>query len=203
MYKEMSRRIYLGNSMRGVFMPGDNMLLMVVPHAEILLGDVIVFHNVSQRDRRELVVHRVIAISDSGLITRGDNNLHSDGLPVLPEQIVGKVIAVQNGPHTKAVLGGFLGLCRANLFRFFLFFKLYFRYFFRRYYARIRDSRLVERLWMPEIQKIRFQTAAGILVKYLHRGRTVASWDAAAGKFICRKPFDLVIFPPGEYLNTE
>jgi signal peptidase I len=198
MYEEMIKRIYLGNSMRGIFTPGDIMLLLVVSHTEIIPGDVIVFRKAHQTGSNEMVVHRVVGIVDCGFITRGDNNLRCDMIPVFPEQIVGKVIAVQKGDNTKPVQGGFIGLRKANLSRLFLLLNLYIRHIFRRYYTKIRVDKFLARLWKPKTQRIRLQTETGMLIKYLYRDRTVATWDPARQRFDCRKPFDLVIPSPLE-----
>lgn len=57
----------------------ENEIVIIVPHNDINLGDVIVFKN----DRNEYVIHRVIAIvvcknGESVYVTKGDNNFYVD-----------------------------------------------------------------------------------------------------------------------------
>ena len=52
------------------------------------------------------------------------------------------------------------------------------------------------RIWKPAISQIHLKTDTGTLVKFIYRKKTVAVWEASRGRFDCRKPFDLVIFPP-------
>lgn len=66
-----------GNSMLGVFSPGDQIYARKVDFSEPEIGDIIIF---TQRTRRRdrMVVHRVIKRDESKIITHGDNNLLPD-----------------------------------------------------------------------------------------------------------------------------
>ncbi len=75
---------YSGESMSGVFRPGDELLCRSLPYNELRIGDVIVF----SAESGKLIVHRVIRFSDSGdPVTMGDNNPTPDrkGPGKLPE----------------------------------------------------------------------------------------------------------------------
>lgn len=188
---------YHGPSMTPTFRDGD--FVYVRPAARYLAGDVIVFR--SWEDDK-FIIHRVIACGEAGLTTRGDHNRSNDP-PVGAGQVVGRVALAETRRGLVRILSGAPGLCWARFLWLRLDIDLFLRRLLWRPYNFIRQKRLANLVWRPEITKARFATRGMFLVKYLHRGRTVATWDAAAGKFTCRKSFDLVIFPPGEYLNTE
>ena len=59
------------------------------PYADIKTGDIVVYNRKSDATR---IIHRVIEITDSGMITKGDANSVSDGLSVTPENLYGKYL---------------------------------------------------------------------------------------------------------------
>ena len=59
---------------------------------EFAVGDVVCFVRSG-----DAVAHRVIAITENGLRTKGDNNSVDDATIVLPEEIIGKCVIVMNG----------------------------------------------------------------------------------------------------------
>ncbi len=67
----------------------DGHLLYVRPNVrDLSVGDVIVYQDPINKVN---VVHRIVAVSEQGLITRGDNNPYDDPDPILIDQVVGKV----------------------------------------------------------------------------------------------------------------
>ena len=76
--------VVLTGSMEPEISAGD--LLIVAERKTYEVGDVVVY-----QDGRMAVTHRIVAISDDEVITRGDaNNIEDD--PILPTQIKGKVV---------------------------------------------------------------------------------------------------------------
>lgn len=71
---------YKGDSMRGVFTPGDTLHLEAVPFAELRPGDIVAV------EAERPYVHRVIRIDGARIITQGDNNSAPDPQPLTPEQ---------------------------------------------------------------------------------------------------------------------
>ena len=59
------------------------------PYEEIQEGDVVVYERKSDGLR---IIHRVIAITDAGMVTKGDANHIDDGLSVTPENYFGKYL---------------------------------------------------------------------------------------------------------------
>lgn len=192
------RRFYYGNSMRGTFHPGDCLILVSATMSDIGPGDIVVFQKPDSGSDSVQVVHRVISVTEIGLITRGDYNLKRDVAPVQLEKVVGKVRAVERMGKTTKVIDGRLGLWWARICWMLRQADFEFRRIFRRSYHFLRLSGLAPKFWKPAIQKMHLNTENGLLVKYLHRQQVVATWDTIRQRFDCRKPFDLVIPSPLE-----
>jgi signal peptidase I len=84
--------LYSGLSMNPLLQPGD--VLQVVPYEgrKIREGDVVVF---PYPRTRMTMVHRVVAVNSSGVITKGDNNSALDDWVLKPSYIVGQVAAIR------------------------------------------------------------------------------------------------------------
>ena len=59
------------------------------PYEKLQLGDIVVYNRKSDGLR---IIHRVIAITDEGIVTKGDANHIDDGLSVTPENYFGKYL---------------------------------------------------------------------------------------------------------------
>ncbi|MDE1853719.1 MAG: signal peptidase I [Thaumarchaeota archaeon] len=89
-----------GYSMLPTLEGGDLVVIQGVPLSDVHVGDIIVYNGLCSTGG-ESVVHRVIANTSSGLITKGDNNpnpdqyLHqiADG-PITQQCLEGKVVYV-------------------------------------------------------------------------------------------------------------
>lgn len=189
--------IYHGGSMAPVFRPGQ--VLYVRPSArDLAAGDVVVFSNPARPGKH--TVHRVVRITPAGVVTRGDANLRDDPRLVPWEALVGRVEQVDDGRRPRRVAGGRRGLWAARGRWAWRWADHSLRRLFYRPYAALRawtgSQRLLARLLAPHLKSIRLQSPDGPLVKTLFRGRVVARWQPALGRFECRKPFDLAIRPP-------
>jgi signal peptidase I len=111
---EASLLLYGGSSMHPLFRGGD--LLDVVPcdASGARAGDVIAF---TDQGGGPVVVHRVVALTDAGLITRGDNNDCLDDEAVREGHLLGRVAAINRGVRRIAVAGGRRGVLVARLVR--------------------------------------------------------------------------------------
>ena len=63
-------------------------------------------------------------------------------------------------------------------------------------YKVIKSSGFIPKIWHPEIQKVQLKTPGGEVIKFVHRGKTVAQWDSVSKRFTYKHPYDLVIDPP-------
>jgi hypothetical protein len=161
---------------------------------DIAPGDVIVFPDQKSSDFQ--VVHRVISTTADGLVTRGDNNLRSDPLLVSPEKVIGRVEKTNFQGKIRQVSGGWRGLFRARILRMTLKVKRFLRRGLSRPYQWLKHSGIVAKIWRPEIEKIHFETQDGPLVKYMHKGKTVASCWTDSNRWWFRRPYDFVIDSP-------
>ena len=90
-----------GHSMLPTLEGGDLVVLQSVPIGDIHVGDIIVYGAPCSAGG-ESVVHRVINITSTGLITKGDNNQHPDQYlqaeiavsPITQQCLEGKVVFV-------------------------------------------------------------------------------------------------------------
>jgi signal peptidase I len=184
--------VYNGSSMLPTFHPGQFLLVTPLTHMPGI-GDVIIFSDPS-RDRN--VVHRVISASGDFLRTRGDNNSRVDAAYINIVQVIGKVEHGETSGHLRPVMGGWRGLWRARIRWGALFLDNLVRRIFWRPYQMLRNSGQLARVWRPEIVRLHLQNENGLLVKYIHKQRSVATWFPLRKVFECRKPYDLVIPPP-------
>lgn len=184
---------YRGGSMHGTFQPGDLLFVQPVSLAEARPGDVIAFRQAQADGGTVHLVHRAQARVEAGLITRGDCSAIADATPVGAAELLGRVVAFQRQGRLRRVWGGPVGRLWVSWLR---LRRLVLRlaYF---PYGLLRASGLVRRLWRPRLEQVHLLTEEGPLVKFVHGRRTVACWYPADGRFWCRKPYDLVIEPPG------
>ena len=205
LFIDRNTRFYHGDSMLSIFRTGDRLSLEVVSSfADVEPGDVIVFCKKNGTNGKDDVVHRVISFTKAGLITRGDNNLRNDAIPVQLDQIIGKVAIVEGRRgEKKNVSGGLAGLRIAKLYWATTRFIFFCRTIYLRPYRALNLSKIVSKFWHPEIVKVRLQIEHGHIIKYLYDHHTVAVWDTTLHKFDCRKPFDLVIPSPLEKIKAS
>ena len=98
--------IYRGPSMNPTFIEPE--LLTIEPYngKEPKKGDIICYQIDHKNER---TVHRVIAVKDSGIKTRGDNNACADGYTVDNAAVIGRVVASRKGIETRTIYGSFAG----------------------------------------------------------------------------------------------
>jgi hypothetical protein len=198
---EQRARFYHGNSMLSIFRPGDYLIIEPASIAAIRPGDVVVFQGLDRAGEPDDVVHRVIAVTPDGLVTRGDNNPQVDDALVTQDNLLGRVTHVEREGRARPVPGGRRGLLRARTLRVWARVRRrgwqMVRLVGRWPYRLLRTSGLVRLVWQPTITRIRIEAERGPLVKYLCGMRTVAWWWPETGRFRCRRPYDLVIHRPG------
>lgn len=176
-------RVYHGSSMRAVFTPGDLLEVIPQPVSQITPGDVIVYVS----DGGIEVAHRVVRKNETGWITRGDNNLQADPVPVTAAMLVGKVN--QHIPVEKKRPLLMKVIARAKR-------KPKVHHVLRRVYRWLQYKQLVKKIWRPKITILSVQVDGCPVHKFLHQGKTVAIWDSRQQVFNCCHPYDLVIKNP-------
>jgi len=94
---------YTGPSMRPTLQPGD-LLTVEEECRRLLIGDIIVFRD----DEGQSIVHRIVAMDQAGVKTKGDNNSEPDAGTVDRERLIGRVTAMVRGKRIITIRGGFL-----------------------------------------------------------------------------------------------
>ena len=94
----------LSGSMEPIFKKGD-LVLMQSMYKEPYVGDII---STSIYGYREPITHRVSAINDNGIRTKGDNNAAQDNWVVKKDKVIGKAVILGGSPVIIRGLGGIL-----------------------------------------------------------------------------------------------
>ncbi len=185
------RLSYRGESMRGTFRPGDILWISHYPYESLQVGDVVAFGV-----RGKSIAHRIVGREAAGFRTRGDGNRSRDDRLLMPADLIGKVVGRERRGVRSDVTGGTAGLRRAAVLGALGACRSLVGGMLALPYRAIRASRMPSRIWRPRITTARFATRAGSITKFIHRGKTVASWTPDSAEWTCRKPFDLVLAPP-------
>jgi signal peptidase I len=199
--------LYYGESMKGTFHLWDHLIAAPVSLDDLRPGDVLIYCEPSdQGDSSHQVVHRVVAFTSAGAITRGDSSSANDTDPVMAHNIIGRVTHVERDGKIYPVYGGIRGIIWGRLLNLrytfprgitrFFWQKIAPLPFFRYPYRWLRQSGLVPRIWHPVIVKVYLETEEGPVTKFVVGNRTVARWCPQTNQFWCRRPYDLIISKP-------
>jgi len=104
--KGPDKAVYKGNSMRGMFVPGETLTLAETAFETLRTGDV-----VAMFDRTPHVVHRIVGKSADSAVTMGDNNDRPDARELtagVPFRLVTGVISADGS--ARPVAGGEAGM---------------------------------------------------------------------------------------------
>ena len=154
-------------------------------------GDVVAF-----RSGGHVLAHRIAKRDGSRFLTQGDGNWRRDCTPVGPADLIGRVEERERSGVRSAVVGGARGRRRAGLLHAIAFLRWIFLVLLAPFYRLIRASRMAACLWRPRVLAVYFSSTGAGTTKFIHRGRTVACWHPSEGRWSCRKPYDLILFPP-------
>lgn len=184
--------VHSGNSMYPTLCDGD--LLLAVTYSERIpsVGDIIVF-KCPREDT--LTVHRIMRVTDQGILTRGDNNAGNDPWMLRPDVVEGLVVdAWREGKRIRIISGrkGFLSaaLKRASRpvrYRLNSFFQPLYHYLDRR---GIFQGMLLGRL-KPKI--VIFKGDKGFIRRLVLGKHVVGEFDERRGQWNIRRPFRLFI----------
>lgn len=188
----MKTCIYRGFSMSPLMKNGD--LLRYAENGDsVSPGDVILFRNITDIARESIVVHRVVKSRNEILFTKGDSSFSCDPCPVPLENVLGLVYRIHRGRWSIPVLGGHSGLLQMAFGHLIMMLLLPFRFCGRMVYRTLASTGLFRKIWKPVTEKLVFHTPDGTLVKFIWKGRTVASWWPDSRRFVCRFPFALFL----------
>jgi len=108
------RVLYTGASMNPTLVEPE--LLRVRPYGgeRVRPGDIVCFRSL---DGGRTVVHRVVAVGEEGIRTRGDRNGQDDAWVLPAADIIGRVTAAQRGTRRRKVPGGWRGFAALHYAR--------------------------------------------------------------------------------------
>jgi signal peptidase I len=183
---------YSGRSMHPTFKNGY--LIYTISKDQINPSDIIVY---KEMNSPKITVHRVMTISKTGLITRGDNNSHDDPLPIMVQQILGVVAFFEKKGHVKPVPTGKVFLTWLKLkWKLRKALKIIRKPFFC-FYRLLKKSNIIRIIfgkWFDsQISKIIFETSLGSLTKTIFMRKTIAVEWPHRHFYSYKKPFDLLI----------
>ena len=181
--------------MKASFRVGDRLHIKPALINKVKKGDVIIFKGTDHNGEEKELVHRVVSINKDGLVTRGDNNRQNDDILVTQKNFKGVVTHFERNGKKKPVKHGFQGMIKAKIRYLTLSIKRLIRMIFRMPYRALKKSGLVPKIWKPDIKKIYIKTPDEEIIKYIHSSHTVAQVWPKKRKFLCKKPYDLIIKP--------
>jgi len=187
--------IYSGKSMKGTFKLGDNLIIKNIFLNKLNKGDILAIKSQDSKLIDKKLVHRIVKNSNNTSVTRGDNNPKNDEEPVTEENLIGKVTHYERKGKIHKVWNGWIGLIWARILHGRLYVIRAAKFFFRKPYRMMKKTGIVAEIWRPEIETIYFETQDGPLVKYVHKGRTVASCWLESNHWWFRRPYDFIIGP--------
>jgi hypothetical protein len=180
--------------MTGTFAHSDRLKIQKCSLKCLMPGDVIVFSQLNNSIKTDLV-HRIMRRSMDSLVTRGDNNPKNDDEPVLEANLLGKVTHYERNGKAHRVWNGRLGMLRARFLHGKLNVIRILKFLLKKPYRTVKKWGVLQRLWQPEIETLHFETQEGPLVKYVHKGRTVACCWTASNRWWFKRPYDFILDP--------
>lgn len=103
--------LYTGNSMRGMFVPGETLFLAETPFETLQKGDIVAIFS-----RTPYYVHRVVEKNTDRAVTMGDNNARPDTLPLTPDIRFRLVVLARGLDGTvRQVTGGEAGMMQFRI----------------------------------------------------------------------------------------
>lgn len=173
---------YSGLSMNPTFFRED--LLGVKKENVVNPGDVVFF-----RSGSKFIVHRAMAVTSHGIVTRGDNNPANDIKLVRPDDVVGIVVAAWRGDRRRAIHGGRAGIlvarwlhCRRSIWAKAVA-------LLRSPYRSLEQSGLLKPLAAPLCPRV---IKCGDCMHLLLAGRVVGSFEPG-GKWLIKPPWELFV----------
>jgi signal peptidase I len=186
---------YSGRSMAGTFREGDRLEIKKNKINEIKPGDVAVFISAKEGEKETHCVHRVVSLEEKRLITRGDNNPLNDEDRVTEINFIGQVTHCERDGRTRKIRNGRLGLMKARILHGRLLVIKAAKFILRKPYRMVKKTGIVAKFWRPKIETIYFATQDGPLIKYVHKGKIVASCWTDTNRWWFRRPYDFIVEP--------
>jgi len=186
--------IHKGGSMNPTLDDSDILEILPCRTASLRPGDVILFLPTGYETA---VVHRVVKLTPTGIISRGDNNDRDDPWLLQSEQILGRVIAARRGAALRRMRGGTAGLFFARLVRWRRSLRAKLSRLLHPLYVSLATSGLIRRMvpaWARP-QLVRFMVGEEVRARFLWGRRIIGQYDTARRTWQIQPPFRLLIDP--------
>ena len=180
-------RFYHGRSMRTTFQKGDCIIFKPLDLEQLKEGDIIVFSADSPGNPE--IVHRIISITGDTVVTRGDDNHPDHTETVQPNNILGKVTAIERNGRRLPVQNGKPNRLRSRLPSE----RSITGYLLRKAYRLLKLSRIATLFWHPKIQRLNLETDPDFIIRLISKGKTIGKWRTDKNILFVRKPWDLVV----------
>jgi len=183
---------YVGPSMNPTLFEGDLLEIRPYESRPILSGDVIFFRN---PEGNGYVVHRVAALSKSGVLARGDNNARADAHLLRPGDIVGRVVSARRGSRRRNIAGGRRGQIRGRLLLSLRAFQRGLSAVLHGPYRRIAEAGAVWKL-VPKVRRPRcIETGppGDARLSLVFLGKVIGHFEKQTGAWRIRRPFRIFV----------
>ena len=185
--------IYRGTSMNPTFYEPE--LLTVYPYKNIekpLKGDVICYHT---EGKAEHVVHRVIAVKDDEIRTRGDNSRNPDQYTLTAADITGRVVSSSRNGKKRLIYGGTAGIINMQINRISRDVNRLMTRLLRKIYHGLADTGLLRRIKPAGLcfKVVVFSRFSLRYPKLIMNGRTVGNFDFRKGCWTIKRPYRLFV----------
>jgi hypothetical protein len=127
------------------------------------------------------------------LVTRGDHCRLTDQDPVTEATFIGRVKEFDREGMVLRPRNGRKGSFHSQRIRLQMLLTDALKSLLKKPYRRLRKSGIVARIWHPDLETLRFDTSAGALIKFIHHGKTVASFWQNEKRWSFSRPYDLLI----------
>jgi len=188
--------IYTGPSMRPTLRGGDALIVRPYKGQRIRRGDVIVFHPDGDPDR--MVTHRVVSITPSGVMTKGDNNGEADPWLLKPDDIIGKVVYARRGDRLVCIHGGLWGRLVLAIQRLLLRLDMSVSPVLRPLYHGLARSGILNKLVPQSIRPkvVAFRRSNGLEMQLMIGGYVIGRLRPGSKEWYIKRPFRLFIDEP-------
>lgn len=183
---------FTGSSMSPALKALDTIYVSPCRSKQIRQGDVILFFPPGEN---RMVVHRVVYISDRGLMTRGDNNREIDPWLLSPDRIVGRVVQSKRKNRLLEIHGGRRGLIYASAARFLSNIDSMISLLLNPAYHRLSQTGFFRR-WLPHglhMQVLSFNRSDGKEFQLLMAGHVIGRLLPGKKEWFIRRPFRLFV----------
>ena len=185
-----------GSSMLPTLREPDVLEVASINHRSLRVGDVVYFRS---PESGAMIVHRIVAVSPSGIRTRGDNCAAIDDWVLRAPDIAGRVVATRRGSRRRRVLGGVTGVGTATVGRVRTAVDRAVSPRLAGAYGRLAASSVPREAWRafapPRLQPrlVRFGMGVTAVDKVLLGNREVGRFDRARRDWTMRRPYRLLV----------